>query len=607
MTIRFSPSPPTRRLVVAIALLASLSRGEASGFPQDDGPGPEVAERPDGRRLTGRLVSRDDGQIAFEPDSGDAPLPIDRLFRVERRPEAPPPGPAPNPQPFILELGANQRLSGQLLTIDETTIRLSLGDRGDEVAVNRLGASALRQRPGEARVLAEGFEQNADPDHWTLRPGAEVRLLPDGGGHVLSLDPEGAEARLRLPARIDSGRVELDFPWAASPVPGRRWVVDLIFDGPNGEEITRVVLGWADPFPSVESRGGPEILVQPLTLEAGTHRLSARFGPERTLLAIDGDELGRGKGPNGPLVALRLLSEASRDAGPAAGLSAEVDNVLAVRFFSPATSVEVDPDQDEVRLVSGDQLWGELVSAGPDSVTLLALDRPISLPWSQIAGLSFRRAPQPGEPVSGTIIRVEWASGDPDSLPDRIEGTLAGLDDASIRVATPYGGIIPIPRNLLRRLEVLGRGRVLVIDPHPRHLGDQPMPELDPVMPDGDRLERRFRLDDLPRRPAELVIDAVQVEGDFDSGRFVEELRNGFLRTRVALNGERFDDLNRHVRDANRSPTRLRLPLPDGLLRPGDNTLEFDQLGLEQEPEYRDDLGLLRIALEWPDDPAAWP
>jgi hypothetical protein len=29
--------------------------------------------------------------------------------------------------------------------------------------------------------------------------------------------------------------------------------------------------------------------------------------------------------------------------------------------------------------------------------------------------------------------------------------------------------------------------------------------------------------------------------------------------------------------------------------------LTFRQLGGEKDPEYRDDLGLLRIALEWPE------
>jgi hypothetical protein len=40
------------------------------------------------------------------------------------------------------------------------------------------------------------------------------------------------------------------------------------------------------------------------------------FGPERTLMAIDGDELAHGKGPGGALTEIRLISELT---GQAAG------------------------------------------------------------------------------------------------------------------------------------------------------------------------------------------------------------------------------------------------------------------------------------------------
>jgi hypothetical protein len=120
-------------------------------------------------------------------------------------------------------------------------------------------------------------------------------------------------------------------------------------------------------------------------------------------------------------------------------------------------------------------------------------------------------------------------------------------------------------------------------------------------MPDGDTLELAFTLDAPPAAPPSLVIDAVHVEGEYDGGRFAEELRAGFQRTNLRLNGEVVDHLNRYVRDSNRTPARLRIPLPADRLRAGANVLRFEQLGREKDPSYRDDLGLLRIALEWPD------
>lgn len=214
---------------------------------------------------------------------------------------------------------------------------------------------------------------------------------------------------------------------------------------------------------------------------------------------------------------------------------------------------------------------------------------------------------QPAELIEGPLVRAEWDVSDPESQPDRIEGALQGVDETTIRIATPFAGTLLVPRARLRRLEVLGRGRRLVLDPFSRHLGDQLMPELDPPLPDGDSRELRFPLETPGTSPAELVIDAVQVEGDFEGGRFVEDLRNGFLKTTLTLNGEVFDDLNRYVQNANRVPERFRIPIPAELLREGENTLVFTQLGREKETEYRDDLGLLRVALEWPEEAEPQP
>jgi hypothetical protein len=569
---------------------------------QVETPGGEVAELRDGRRLTGRLSGPEAGPFAFQPDAGGEPIPIERLYRIE--PHAGPPN-RPNlpaePAPFILSTGHGQRLSGQLLGLDEESIRLAIGPDGAEVVADRKGVSSLVQRPGEARVVAETFEDDLDIDRWSVRSEVGRAPIPGSDGNALTIAPDGAEARLQLPEPIEAGRVELSFFWEGHEIAGRRWYFDLIFDGPHGEEITRVVLGWADPFPSVESRGGPEIVVQPLILEAGWHRLSARFGPDRMLLAIDGDQLGRGNGPRGGLIGLRILSETARDTEPADDLAVRVDDLLAVRSFEPTASPEVDPSQDELRLVSGDQLWGEILSADGAKVRLRVLDQEADFSWSEVAGLYFRRIPSPSRPIEGSMVRVVWEVGDPDARPDRFEGAIVSLGPEEIQVAAPYLGTIPVPRAGLRRLEVLGLGRQVVLDPYSRHLGDQLMPELDPPMPDGDRFEIPFALDSIPDRPAELVLDAVQVEGDYDGGRFVEDLRNGFLKTTIALNGKEFDDLNRHVADANRSPTRLRIPVPSGLLSEGENSLSFRQLGGEKDPEYRDDLGLLRISLEWPE------
>jgi len=95
------------------------------------------------------------------------------------------------------------------------------------------------------------------------------------------------------------------------------------------------------------------------------------------------------------------------------------------------------------------------------------------------------------------------------------------------------------------------------------------------------------------------VLDVVQVVGEATGVPFSDLVRNGELRTTVQINGQKVDYLNRHITTKNETPERIRLPIPPGLLRPGRNTIRFDQTGKHSDPEELDDLGILGIAIEF--------
>ena len=583
------------------ALIALIGAADASGRQETGGP--EVAVTTDGERRTGRLVLRDEGGLGFEPEAGGPAIAADRIAAVVREPAEP--GPSA-PPPFAVALGHDERIAGRLIGIDGE-VRLAVGPGEQEVAVDRGGALSLEQREGEALVLSETFVE-VEPEGWRLDGGASGGPTPGDGEPALHLPVDGGTAALTLPEPIDAGRVGLDYDGSEADVEGRRWSVELTFEGPVGRSVARAVLGWEGPMPAVETEGDLTLVVQPIEPGPGRHRLTARFDADRTLLAIDEVELARGPGPPGPLVALRIVAEAAEHAGPFDGPGPRVDDLEVVRFFEPTRGVELDPSQDGLVLVAGDQLWGDLESADPAGVVLRVLDRPVRLPWSTVAAIAFRRSPGPASPVSGPLVRVEWGGGPGlDAAPDRVEGALVGLTADALRIATPHAGTLTIPRDRLRRLEPTGRGRRLVVDPYPRHLGDQVIPELDPPLPDGDRYALSFTLDAVPEDPAALVLDVVQVEGEYEGADSLQELRAGGLRTSLTLNDQAFDYINRHVTRSNRDPIRIRLPLPAGLLREGENTLVFEQAGRSDRPDFRDDLGVLRIALEWPDGGTAEP
>jgi hypothetical protein len=162
---------------------------------------------------------------------------------------------------------------------------------------------------------------------------------------------------------------------------------------------------------------------------------------------------------------------------------------------------------------------------------------------------------------------------------------------------------LTISRERLRKLKVLGSGRRIVLDPTAHHLGNEVSvapPLLDPPMPEGGILERTFTLDVVPEgKTASLVLDVVQVVGEANSLTFSDLVRKGEIRTNVKINEKPVDYLNRHITTNNEIPERIRLTIPAGLLRPGDNKLRIEQVGKAGDPEELDDIGILTIAVEF--------
>ena len=88
--------------------------------------------------------------------------------------------------------------------------------------------------------------------------------------------------------------------------------------------------------------------------------------------------------------------------------SVYLDDLRLIRFAEPPASLEIDPNQDEARLVVGDQIFGEVRGADAERIEMAVEGRPIPLRWSEVSGLYFRRVPAQGTPVEGLLVRAEW-------------------------------------------------------------------------------------------------------------------------------------------------------------------------------------------------------
>lgn len=589
-------------------LLAASSLGPQAP-PSSASPPPfrpvESIRSVTGAPIVGRIEGDAAGGFRFRPDQDGDLRPLEQIERVEF---SLPPAPGGPPEPaFHVRIGPGDRISGRFDRLDEESVTLDPGPGGRPLRMARSGVLSISQSPGEVLVLAEGFE-TFDTAEWqrtgdpavappeTAREGKLALRLPAGGS--------GIERTLDEP--LPSGRLDLDVLDDGHLSAGHRWVVELAFRSPSGESVIQVVPGWDANVLAVRTRGtGPPLAVQPLERKSGWRRLSVQFEAMRTAIAIDGQELAYGDGPGGPLVRLRLATEpAASDAkgSPAAVL----DDLRLVRFAEAPGPAIRDVDQDELRMPTGDQLFGTLLAADETTVRIRILERDASLSWRDVEGLYLRRAPTPANPVDGLWVRVRWASDSASGAPgDRVEGALVRVDDESFVVATPYAGEVAVPRGQTRELQVLGRLSRQVLDPTPHHLGSAVSASLDPPQPEGGTLELVFEHARTGFEPTDLAIDVVQaigIEGDL---LFSEAVRRGELVTHLALDGKRFDVLNRHITRLNDSVLRLRIPLPPGRLEPGRHTLRFEQAGTRDDPTKLDNLGILCIALERPQAPAA--
>jgi hypothetical protein len=97
----------------------------------------------------------------------------------------------------------------------------------------------------------------------------------------------------------------------------------------------------------------------------------------------------------------------------------------------------------------------------------------------------------------------------------------------------------------------------------------------------------------------------VSVVGEAMGLHFSDEVRGGFLRTYVKLNGTQVDYLNRHITTDNEKREVVRLSVPRGLLKPGVNLLRIEQKGRQVDPRDLDDLGVLGIMIEFGAGPFA--
>jgi hypothetical protein len=255
-----------------------------------------------------------------------------------------------------------------------------------------------------------------------------------------------------------------------------------------------------------------------------------------------------------------------------------------------------DPEQDEIWLGSGDQVFGTILAADRRQIDLRGRFGQRSFAWSEVRGIYFRRPMLPPRTTEGDHVRIGVRSG-LGTEDDLLEGTVQALDTRRLVLRHAVLGEVAIDRARLAWLTWLYYGQRMELDNGLHHLGRQPVAGL-PARPEGLSLQRTFALTAVPDE-ANLVIEVVYLQGPGAGPALAEALPRGGLRTEVLVNGRVLDYLNRHVERSVRTPSRLRLPLPRLFLRTGTNDVEVRQTPDPETGRY-ENCGVSALAIEIP-------
>jgi len=564
-----------------------------------------------GSQTMGRLIEAQSSSLQFLPDGEDKPVVVQvgETLRFEKESASQ----ALGYPPFQVDLGLGRRLSGRLISLDPKVVRLKAASVKEPLRIEQGGVTAIVQRQGEMRVLAEDFDTSTLTG-WVRQGPIEVVNEPRSEGTgSLRIGAGGATLARKLAEPIALGRLELVYSEQGSVEPGEQSYLELVFNSKEGPRSIRAILGWSEESLSVESPAGPALAIQRLVRKPGWHRLSVRFDQDRTEFAVDGDQLAHGRGPGGPLVEIRLGTRTLEGAKSTAHPSLNVDDLSLTRFAALESGLEVDPQQDEVRLAGGDQVFGSLQTADENRIVFVVDQREIPFAWTEVTGLQLKRSGGQSKMIGGTWVRLDWASSpdeDSEGL-DRVDGALVAVEPGGITLNVPFVGTFTVRREDVRRIKVLGQGQRVVVDAKSHHLGNDivssPVP-LDPPQPEGRLLERTVELSEATSGPALLQLDVLLVEGEASGLPFFDSyLKKGEIQTRVAINGQSFDHLNRHISSKNETPERIALSIPAGLLHAGTNSIRIEQFGTKTDPNFLDDLGILEMAIEIPQQTSRSP
>jgi hypothetical protein len=545
---------------------------------------------PDGKRLNGTVRFPADGRLHFISNKRD--LRFDELHEI-RLPVADL-SPLSTSTVHCLMLRDGQRLTGELLGLDDTNARLATTWATKPLSVPRARITAITHLPGQVTIFDDDFEAESKAWQLTGKP-----ILSDkektSGKRSLLLDAPGQSAELSVTSQPTAGRASINF-LDPGPTPAARWVVEAEFAAAERPGLVQVaVVGSGDRY-AVQVPGEGAVKVDRVR-KPGWHRLEIGFSADRLGILVDDRILWETDkhGPGGPLRTLRLKCMADKERGESGRVW--FDDCSIAQAVSSLRRPDGDLSQDEVWLVAGDQVFGKVARADRRAIELEGRFGKKSIPWYEARGTYLRLEAAPPRSTDGEHVRL-WVRPGAGSELDQLEGAIKSLDGRRLILDSPALGEVAIELGRLRQIRWNFHGRRLEIDNGLHHLGNSLCADFILPRPEGLRFRKIFTLMEIPQT-IRVAVQVAHLKGPGDGRKIAQALAAGAWRTELLLNGKPVDYLNRLVESSSADFRTLRVALPREALKMGENVLEIRQTSDRETGRYEDCL-IGGLALEMP-------
>lgn len=399
-----------------------------------------------GERVPGELSSDGEGRLLFRRLGQAAPVPLNDMDQIRFPSQRLPPlrvGAG-----FRVVLRGDQHLTGELLGIDSDKVRLRTA-WGDNLSIPRAAVVAVRHVPGFVTLFVDDFENDLNSWRLTGKPVLTTKQHTSGQ-RCLYLNSPTQAAEYTLSTSLVAGRAGINV-YDSVQAQELAWQMEAQFAGSTGWPTVRVRLDPRTDRYTAEVVGTAATTGR-LPRKDGWQRLAMEFSSDRLVLSLDDDILVSCRQPRsgGALRNVRLCctQHASSPRGNAEALFDDFSLALAVPELPHPKG---DPEQDEIWLLSGDQLFGHVLDGTAATIQLRGSFGSRVLRWSEVRAIYFRQAGTSVPKPAGKRVRV-WLRPGIGLEPDVVEGTVRRLDAHHLGLRHAVLGDLEIDRKRLHRL-----------------------------------------------------------------------------------------------------------------------------------------------------------